>query len=98
MKNILKKQQLTDSQLKLVEQEFNKKKKDSLAMYLIWLFFGALGGHRFYLGDIGMGIAQLLTLGGLGFWSLIDVAFIDKRLQLKNEIIESDIIDQIKGL
>lgn len=98
MKNIFKKQQLTDSQLKLVEQEFGKKKKDSLVMYLIWLFLGCFGGHRFYLGDFGVGVAQLLTLGGFGLWSLIDVAFIGKRLELKNEIIESDIIDQVKGL
>lgn len=98
MKNIYKKQGLSDKQLKLVEQEYDKKKKDSLVMYLIWLFFGALGGHRFYLGDIGMGIGQLLTLGGFGFWSLFDVIVIGKRLQVKNEIIESEIIDQVKGL
>jgi len=98
MKNIYKKQGLTDKQLKLVEQEFDKKKKDKLVMYLIWLFFGALGGHRFYLGDFGVGTLQLITLGGLGIWSLFDVAFIGKRLEVKNEIIESDIIDQVKGL
>ena len=36
------------------------------------MFFGTFGAHRFYTGHIGLGIAQLLTLGGLGFWSFVD--------------------------
>lgn len=41
----------------------------------IWLsyFLGLLGVHRFYTGYIGIGLMQLITLGGLGFWSLIDL-------------------------
>ena len=37
------------------------------------IFVGTFGIHRFYLGYIGIGIIQLLTLGGLGIWSLIDL-------------------------
>ena len=39
---------------------------------LLCFFFGMLGVHRFYVGKIGTGILQLLTLGGLGIWVLID--------------------------
>ncbi len=39
---------------------------------LLCFFAGALGVHRFYVGKIGTGIAQLLTLGGLGIWALVD--------------------------
>jgi len=32
--------------------------------------------HRFYTGHIGIGIAQLLTMGGCGIWALIDFILI----------------------
>lgn len=38
--------------------------------------FGFCGIHRFYTGHIGIGIAQLLTLGGCGIWQLVDIIFI----------------------
>ncbi len=39
---------------------------------LLCFFLGALGVHRFYLGDTVIGVIQLLTLGGLGVWVFID--------------------------
>jgi len=43
---------------------------------LICLFLGGLGVHRFWVGKTGTGIAMLLTLGGLGIWTLIDLVMI----------------------
>jgi TM2 domain-containing membrane protein YozV len=40
---------------------------------LLCLFAGTLGAHRFYVGKIGSGVGQLLTLGGCGIWTLIDL-------------------------
>lgn len=39
-------------------------------------FLGVLGIHRFYVGKVGTGIAQILTAGGLGIWVLIDFIMI----------------------
>lgn len=47
--------------------------KSPVVALLFSLFFGGVGVDRFYLGQIGMGILKLLTLGGLGIWSLIDL-------------------------
>jgi TM2 domain-containing membrane protein YozV len=46
-----------------------------ITLLLCW-FLGVFGVHRFYTGHIGIGIAQLLTLGGCGIWSFIDLIII----------------------
>jgi TM2 domain-containing membrane protein YozV/predicted Ser/Thr protein kinase len=43
-----------------------------LPTFLLAFFFGVFGAHRFYVGKIGTGIAQLFTLGGMGIWTTID--------------------------
>ncbi|MDR2797633.1 MAG: TM2 domain-containing protein [Treponema sp.] len=47
--------------------------KNWLTALLLCLFLGVIGVHRFYVGKIGTGILQLLTLGGFGIWVLIDL-------------------------
>ncbi|MFY7742112.1 MAG: TM2 domain-containing protein [Flavobacterium sp.] len=46
-------------------------KSQIVAALLCW-FVGIIGIHRFYLGYTWQGIVQILTLGGLGIWTLID--------------------------
>lgn len=47
-------------------------KKQSTA-FLLAFFLGGLGGHRFYLGNIGLGILYLFTFGLLGIGMLVDL-------------------------
>ena len=64
------------------------KKKPAVA-WLLWLFTGGIGGHRYYLGDVGMGVAMTLTLGGFGVWTLVDAFFINRRIAVKNAAIRA---------
>ena len=50
--------------------------KDWLTTLLLCLFLGNIGIHRFYTGHIGIGVAQVLTLGGCGIWTIVDLIFI----------------------
>ena len=52
------------------------KEKNWLTTFLLCLFLGNFGVHRFYTRKIASGIFQLLTAGGLGIWSLIDLILI----------------------
>ena len=47
--------------------------KDWLTTLLLCIFLGSFGVHSFYVGKTVPGIIQLLTLGGCGVWTIIDV-------------------------
>lgn len=64
--------------------------------YLLWLFLGGLGVHRFYLGRMGSGAAQMLLglLGWLplflgwavlGCWLIVDAFLIPGIARHENE-------------
>ena len=47
--------------------------KSQLIAAILCFAIGGLGIHRFYLGYTWQGIVQILTAGGCGVWTLIDL-------------------------
>lgn len=61
-----------------VDPQQEKKQNDNrwlITLLLCW-FAGVFGIHRFYTGYTAIGVIQLLTLGGCGIWTLIDLIII----------------------
>jgi TM2 domain-containing membrane protein YozV len=66
----------------LVEHRLMAEAPNTGIAYLLWFFLGLLGAHRFYLGQVGTGVAILiLSMTGIGLvasmpWTLIDAILI----------------------
>lgn len=58
--------------------------KNPTAILLVSIFLGFLGIDRFMLGDIGMGILKLLTLGCFGILTIIDWFTISNKAKERN--------------
>lgn len=58
-------------------------KSPSTGLLLAFLL-GGLGIDRFYNGQTLLGVLKLLTLGGLGIWSFIDLFLIMKAVRKRN--------------
>jgi len=58
--------------------------KDPTTMLLVSIFLGCLGVDRFMLGDVGMGILKLCTLGLCYVLWIIDIVTIQKKVKEKN--------------
>jgi TM2 domain-containing membrane protein YozV len=54
----------------------NVSEKEWIVAVIFSILFGYLGIDRFYLGYTGLGILKLITLGGCGIWTVIDIILI----------------------
>lgn len=58
--------------------------KDPILALLLSFFFGSFAIDRFYIGNILLGILKLITIGGLGVWTVIDWFIISKHTRQQN--------------
>lgn len=103
--------QLTNEEQLLVNSEVQKLGKNTAVAYLLDIFLGTLGIHRFYLGRTGSAVAMLvLTLVGAftaifiigffliaasGIWAFVDLFLIPGIIRSTNTDLERTVGQQI---
>jgi len=58
--------------------------KDPTTLIIVSVLAGGFGIDRFLIGDTGLGVAKLLTCGGLGIWTIVDWFLIMDLTKQKN--------------
>ena len=79
----------------MVWWDYEYRKKSGLIAYILWFFFGF---HYLYLGRIGIQLIYWLTIGGFGFWALIDLFRISGMIERKNEDILRELMAQYRAI
>jgi len=91
----LAKNDLANGEQLQFDVQFAARRKDPRTALAISIIGGSLGVDRFYIGDIGLGIAKLLTLGGLFIWTIIDWFLIMDAARLNNSELMRQVRDSI---
>ncbi|RRG18227.1 TM2 domain-containing protein [Weissella viridescens] len=95
--------QLTTNEKVLVNSEVQSKGKSTVLAYILAIFLGVFGAHRFYMGKTGSGVAMLLitilTLGfGMiitGIWDIVDLFLIPGWIKESNAVVERSAAERI---
>lgn len=111
MASLAQKQNLSPQQLSLLESEIKKHEKNMVVAYLLCIFLGGLGLHKFYLGNKKSGIIYLVLtiIGGIlsivgvglvllaivGILCIIDLFTIPGQIKKSYEELEDRIIGEI---
>lgn len=81
------KQEQKEAEQRILKEKENKKKKEiknKTTELIICIFLGVIGGHKFYKGNIKMGILYLFTGGLLG------IGWIADTIKLINNLIKKE--------
>ena len=63
-------------------------KKELWVVYFLWLFFGLLGVHKFYLNKFGMGLLYMCTGGIILVGWIIDLFTIPRQVREYNAMVD----------
>lgn len=84
---------LTDSQRMIFQSQYGSEKKDRGTGTILAIFLY----DRIWLGDIGLGIVKILTLGLCWIWGLIDIFTAGSRCDEYNRRKAMEIVSALKA-
>lgn len=91
---------MTDAQRLLFQNEMTQVRKSSTTAIVLGLFLGGVGAHRFYMGQVGLGVLYLVFC-----WTFVPaiVAFIElfllsDRVARYNDTKAIEIADKVRLL
>ncbi|WP_245833084.1 TM2 domain-containing protein [Oceanobacillus timonensis] len=96
-----------------VNSEIERKGKNIVVAYLLAIFLGTLGIHRFYLGKVGSAVSMLILwifgiittfilIGGvvlfaLGIWVIVDLFLIPGMIKQNHNQIEVEVTRNLEN-
>lgn len=91
-------QGLTEQQRMIFMQQMVSHKKDATVAVLLALFLGGLGAHRFYMGEIGLGLLYFVFSWTFvpSFVALIECFLMKDRVQRYNDVKAAEIAHNIR--
>ena len=90
---------MTDQQRLFFIGQMSANRKDGTTAVLLALFLGGLGAHRFYMGQVGLGIAYVLFCWTLipTFVAWIECFMMSSRVNAYNDNLALRIAAQVKA-
>lgn len=91
---------MTDSQRLLFQSEINKVRKNRTTALLLTLLLGGIGAHRYYMGQIGLGLLYTLFSWTFipGIVALIELVLIQRRIDHYNEQMAQEVAVKVRLL
>ena len=94
---LMMQQGLSDQQKMIFMSQYNSERKDRNTGLILAVILGKFGVDRFYLGDIGLGILKLITLGGCLIWWVVDWFTIQARVDEYNRRKAQEVLLAVKA-
>jgi TM2 domain-containing membrane protein YozV len=100
MDEFLLMQGMTDTQRMMFQSEMSHRRKDPTTALLLTFFLGGLGGHRFYMGQVVVGLLYLLFCWTFipAIMAFIELFLVSGRVRKYNEQQAMEVALRVKAL